>query len=59
MKNGQTIIDTEGDNRNMKRTYHPCRFCGGKVSEQKVTVDYRWGEDPITVIKNVPAAGRR
>lgn len=39
----------------MRRIYHPCHFCGGKVSEQKVTVDYRWGEELITVIKNVPA----
>ena len=39
----------------MKRVYHQCHFCGGKVSEQKVTVDYRWGEELITVIKNVPA----
>ena len=39
----------------MKRAYHKCHFCGGKVSEQKVTVDYRWGEDLVTVIKNVPA----
>ena len=39
----------------MKRSYHSCHFCGGTVSEQKVTVDYRWGEELITVIKNVPA----
>jgi YgiT-type zinc finger domain-containing protein len=39
----------------MKRTYHQCHFCGGQVSEQKVTIDYRWGEELITVIKNVPA----
>ena len=39
----------------MKRTYHKCHFCGGKVSEQKVTIDYRWGADLVTVIKNVPA----
>jgi YgiT-type zinc finger domain-containing protein len=25
------------------------------VSEKKVTVDYRWGKDLVTVIKNVPA----
>jgi YgiT-type zinc finger domain-containing protein len=35
--------------------YHKCHFCGGKVSEQKVTIDYRWGTDLVTVIKNVPA----
>ena len=39
----------------MKRAYHQCHFCGGTVSEQKVTVDYRWGEELVTVIKNVPA----
>ncbi|MGE0681399.1 MAG: type II toxin-antitoxin system MqsA family antitoxin [Candidatus Binatia bacterium] len=39
----------------MKRMYHKCHFCGGKVSEQKVTIDYRWGTDLVTVIKNVPA----
>lgn len=41
----------------MKRTYHKCHFCGGKVSEQKVTIDYRWGADLVTGIKNVPAGG--
>lgn len=39
----------------MKRVCHQCHFCGGQVSEQKVTVDYRWGEELMTVIKNVPA----
>jgi YgiT-type zinc finger domain-containing protein len=39
----------------MPRVYHSCHFCSGKVSERKVTVDYRWGEDLVTVIKNVPA----
>jgi len=39
----------------MERIYHKCHFCGGKVSEQKVTVDYRWGEELIAVIRNVPA----
>lgn len=38
----------------MRRKYHQCHFCKGKVSEQKVTVDYRWGDDLMTVIKNVP-----
>lgn len=31
-----------------------CYFCKGKVQDQLVTVDYRWG-DNLTVIKNVPA----
>jgi len=39
----------------MARIYHKCYFCGGKVRENKVTVDCRWGEDLITVFKNVPA----
>jgi YgiT-type zinc finger domain-containing protein len=39
----------------MTRTYHSCYFCGVTVSEKKVTVDYRWGKDLVTVIKNVPA----
>ena len=39
----------------MARVYHKCHFCGGTVSEQKITVDYRWGENLATVIKNVPA----
>lgn len=25
------------------------------MSEKKVTVDYRWGEDLVTVLRNVPA----
>ncbi len=37
------------------RVYHKCYFCGGKVSEQKITVDYRWGDKLVTIIKNVPA----
>lgn len=49
------LIDAEGGNKVMGRIYHQCHFCGGKVSEQKVTIDYRWGEELVTVIKNVPA----
>jgi len=37
------------------RRYHKCCFCGGDLSERKITVDYRWGETLVTVIKNVPA----
>ena len=33
--------------------YHKCHFCGGKVSERKVTVDYCWEDDLITVIRDV------
>ncbi|MBI4481123.1 MAG: type II toxin-antitoxin system MqsA family antitoxin [Acidobacteria bacterium] len=39
----------------MARRYSNCYFCGGKVSERKVTVDYRWGDDFLAIIKNVPA----
>jgi YgiT-type zinc finger domain-containing protein len=39
----------------MERTYQRCHFCRGEVSEQKITVDYRWGTDLLAVIKNVPA----
>jgi YgiT-type zinc finger domain-containing protein len=39
----------------MARVYHKCHFCGGKVSEKKITVDYRWGAELVTIIKNVPA----
>jgi YgiT-type zinc finger domain-containing protein len=53
--NGRIIIDVEGGSKIVKRSYHYCHFCSGTVSEQKVTVDYRWGEELITVIKNVPA----
>lgn len=31
-----------------------CYFCKGKVVEQHVDIDYRWG-DTLVVIKNVPA----
>lgn len=39
----------------MRRAYHKCHFCDGAVTEKKITVDYRWGESMVTVIKNVPA----
>ncbi|RPJ10767.1 MAG: type II toxin-antitoxin system MqsA family antitoxin [Deltaproteobacteria bacterium] len=32
-----------------------CYFCKGKVVQQQITVDYRWG-DTLVVIKDVPAA---
>jgi hypothetical protein len=28
----------------MARQYHRCHFCGGEVSEERVTVDYRCGD---------------
>lgn len=39
----------------MARSYHRCHFCGGEVAEQRVTTDYRWGEEFLVVIRNVPA----
>jgi YgiT-type zinc finger domain-containing protein len=39
----------------MARTYPKCHFCGGTVTERKITVDYRWGEDLVAIIKSVPA----
>jgi YgiT-type zinc finger domain-containing protein len=39
----------------MGRRYHRCHFCGGDVREERVTVDYRWGQDTLLVIRNVPA----
>ena len=38
----------------MPRVYHQCHFCGGEVLEKKIKVDYRWGEDLIAIIENVP-----
>ena len=34
--------------------FDKCYFCKGKVKEQRVTIDYRWG-DTLTVINDVPA----
>ena len=31
-----------------------CYFCKGKVSEKKVAVDFRWGQN-LVVIEDVPA----
>ena len=39
----------------MARVYHRCHFCGGEVVEQRVTVDYRWGDAFLVVIRQVPA----
>jgi len=37
------------------RKYHQCFFCKGEVKEELVTVDYRWGEELLVIIKDVPA----
>lgn len=34
--------------------FEKCYFCKGKVVQQQITVDYRWG-DTLVVIKDVPA----
>ena len=39
----------------MARKYHSCFFCKGVVKEEKVTIDYRWGEEFLVVLKDVPA----
>jgi YgiT-type zinc finger domain-containing protein len=31
-----------------------CYFCKAKVAQQRVTIDYRWG-DTLVVVKDVPA----
>jgi YgiT-type zinc finger domain-containing protein len=38
----------------MARIYHKCHFCGGDVIEKRIKVDYRWGDDLIALIENVP-----
>jgi len=38
----------------MSRVYHKCHFCGGDVLEKRLTIDYRWGEELIAIIENVP-----
>jgi len=38
----------------MARVYHKCHFCRGEVLEKRITVDYRWGEELIAIIENVP-----
>jgi len=39
----------------MKKGYNKCHFCGGVVGEQRVVVDYRWGEELLAIIEGVPA----
>lgn len=38
----------------MDYKYADCSFCGGKVEEKKITVDYRW-KGELLIIKDVPA----
>ena len=39
----------------MKRRYNRCHFCGGTVTEKRVVVDYRWGDDLLAIIEDVHA----
>jgi YgiT-type zinc finger domain-containing protein len=39
----------------MSRVYHSCHFCGGSVREKRIVIDYRWGEELVAIIENVPA----
>jgi len=39
----------------MRKRYNRCHFCGGRVSERRVVVDYRWGKDLLAIIEGVPA----
>jgi YgiT-type zinc finger domain-containing protein len=39
----------------VKRRYNKCHFCGGEVTERRVVVDYRWGDDLLAIIEDVPA----
>ena len=38
----------------MKRRYNKCHTCGGRVIEERVTVDYRWGDNLLAIIEGVP-----
>lgn len=38
----------------MTHTFSDCSFCGGKVREKRVRVDYRLG-DELVIIEDVPA----
>ena len=39
----------------MKRRYNRCHFCGGRVTERLVVVDYRWGDELLAIVEDVPA----
>jgi YgiT-type zinc finger domain-containing protein len=41
--------------KGMKHEYANCSFCGGKVVENKVKVDYRTTGDELVVFEDVPA----
>ncbi len=35
--------------------YNKCSLCNGEVIEERVTVDYRWGDKLLAVLEEVPA----
>ena len=35
--------------------YNKCSLCKWEVIEQRVTVDYRWGDKLLAVLEDVPA----
>jgi len=39
----------------MKRRYNRCHFCGGRVTERLIVIDYRWGDELLAIIEKVPA----
>jgi len=39
----------------VSRRYNKCHLCGGTVAEQHVVADYRWGEELLAIIEDVPA----
>lgn len=51
LKSGRQIGERE---REVKKMIDKCYFCKGKVVQQHIDIDYRWG-DTLVVIKNVPA----
>jgi YgiT-type zinc finger domain-containing protein len=51
-KNGKRVFADGGSH---EKAYNKCHFCGGRVTEQRVVVDYRWGEDLLAIIEDVPA----
>jgi len=44
------LIGRQGDNQMADK----CFFCKGKLAQEKVNVDFRWGKDLI-IIEDVPA----
>ncbi len=51
LRSGRQIGEQE---REVFKMFDKCYFCKGKVLQQNINIDYRWGET-LVVIKNVPA----